>query len=55
MKSLSVSHHGPAAAKKPLAPGFRPNIGYVLAALVLLSLAGWGLIFLAIRLIISLF
>jgi hypothetical protein len=55
MKSLSVSDHGSAAAKKPLASGFRPRIGHVLTALVLLGVAGWALLFLAIRLVVALF
>jgi len=53
MKSLSVSDHGAVAAKKSLAPRFRPKIGHVLAALVLLSLLGWAVLFLAIRLLVA--
>jgi hypothetical protein len=54
MKSLAVSDPGSAAAKKPLASRFRPTIGHVLAALVLLSLLGWAVLFLVIRLIAAL-
>lgn len=51
MKSLSVSNNQTRARNKVFAARFHPTLGHVLAALVLLSLIGWGVLLLAVRLL----